>query len=175
MFWRTETYKQRNNWILTLESSLLGSAMWKMYMNENIYLIWSYFLYILHMALPTKEFFKGTIKLFLWFSVFYLQNTNRCISSIVYENPTTFSLVQRFPMTVIKKYMLCPSVVFNRLDIICTYVHSIIHWSHNTGCTPGYSFYSWYWSHVHNISHTWGIFYLRYMWILHSSRRALSV
>ena len=54
------------------------------------------------MTLPTKEFFKGTIQLFLWFSVFSLQNTNRCISSIVYENPTTLSLVQRFVMAVIK-------------------------------------------------------------------------
>ena len=115
------------------------------------------------------------IQLFILFSVFFLQKTNRYISSIVYENPTTFSLVQKFVMTVINECILFPKVVFNRLDITCTYVYSLIHFSRSTGCTPCYSFYFWYWSHVHNIFHTWGIFYLRYMWILHSSRRALSV
>ena len=146
-----------------------------MYINDNNSLTWSYFVYIFHMALPTKELFKGMIQLFLWFSVFVLQNKNRCINSIVYENPTTFSLVQRFVMTVINKCMLCPTVVFKRLDITCTYLHSIINCSQNTGCALGYSFYSRYWSHVHNIFHTWGIFYLRYIWILRSSRRELSV
>ena len=146
-----------------------------MYRNVNSYLTWGYFVYIFHMSLPIKELFKGMIQLFLWFSVFVLQNSNRCISSTVYENPTTVSLVQRFAMTVINKWILCLTVLFNRLDITCKYVHSIIHCSQNTGCTPGYSFYYRYWSHVHNISHTWGIFYFRYMWIINSSRRALSV
>ena len=146
-----------------------------MYRNHKIYLTRSYFVYIFHMAIPAKELFKGMIQLFLWFSVFVLQNTNRWISSIFYEDPTTFSLVQRFVMTVINKCMLFPQVVFNIFDITCKNLHSIIHCSRNTGCTPGYFLYSRYWSYVHNISYTWGIFYLRYMWILHYSRRALSV
>ena len=146
-----------------------------MYRNYKSYLTRSYVVYMFHMALPTKELFKGMIQLFLWFSFFFLQNTNRCISSIIYEDPTKFSLVQRFVMTVINKCMICPQVVFNIFDITCTYVYSIIHCYQNNGCTPGYLFYSWYWSYVYNISYTCGIFYLRYMWIIHSSRRSLSV
>ena len=134
-----------------------------MYRDGKSFLTWSYFVYILHMPLPTKELFKGMIQLFLWFSVFVLQNTNRCIISIFYENPTKFSFVQRFVMTVINKCILFPQVVFKIFDISCTYVYSIIHCSRNTGCTPGYFFYSRYWSYVHNISYTCVIFYLRYM------------
>ena len=143
--------------------------------NHKSYITRSYFVYMFHMELPTKELFKGMIHLFLWLSVFVLQNKNRCISSIVYEDPTVFILVQIFVMTVINKCMLCPQVVFNIFDITCTYVYSIIHCSQDTGCTPGYFFYYQYWSYVHNISYTCGIFYLIYIWILHSSRRALSV
>ena len=106
-----------------------------MYRNNKIYPTWSYFVYIFHMALPTKKLSKGMIQLFLWLSVFVLRNTNRCISSIVYENTTTFSLVQRFVMTVINKCMLCQQVIFNIMKIIYTYVYSISHCSQNTGCT----------------------------------------
>ena len=90
------------------------------------------------------------------------------------RNPQHF-LVQRFEMTFIKKLCFVQQLYFNRLDITCAYENSIIPFYHNTGCTPGYLFYYRYWSHFHNISPTWGIFYLRYMWILSSSRRALSI
>ena len=86
-----------------------------------------------------------------------------------------FSLMQRFEITVINKCMIFPAVILCRLDITFIYENAIIDSSQNTGCTPGYSFYSRYCSHFHNISHTWGNFYLGYIWILHSSRRALSV
>ena len=42
-------------------------------------------------------------KFFLFLSVFILQNTNRCISYIINEIPTTFRLMQSFKMTVINK------------------------------------------------------------------------
>ena len=122
----------------------------------------------------TEEFFKGMSQITFSY-VFILQNTNMCISSIIYENPTTFWLMQRFEMTVINKFMLCPAVVFSRLCITSTYEKCIIDSSRNNGCNPGYYFYSRYWSHLPNISHTWGILYLRYIWIFHFSRRALSV
>ena len=134
-----------------------------MYRNQKSCLTSSYFVYMFHMAPPTKELSYGMMQIFLCCSVFVFQNTNRCISSIVYQDPTTFSFVQRFVMTVIKKCMLFPQVVFNIVNITYTYVYSIIHCSHNTGCTPGYFFYSQYWSYVHNISYTCRIFYLRYM------------
>ena len=54
------------------------------------------------MAQTTKELFKGIYQMFLCHSVFFLQNTNICISSIINENPPTFQLMQRFEMTVIK-------------------------------------------------------------------------
>ena len=127
------------------------------------------------MAKTTKEFYKGISQCFLCISIFILQNTNRSIRSIINEILTIFRLMKRFEMTVINKCMLFPTAVFNRLDITCTYENSIIHSSQNTGCTPGYSLYSRYWSHLNNISHTWGIFYLIYICIFHFSRRALSV
>ena len=127
------------------------------------------------MAQTTKEFLMGMSQFFLCRSVFILQNTNRRISYIINENPTIFRLMQRFEMTVINKFMFCPSVVLIRLDIICKYEHYIIDSSQNTGCITGYSFYSKYWSHLNNIYNTWGIFYLKYIWIFHFYRRALSV
>ena len=127
------------------------------------------------MAQTTKELYKGISQFFLCLSVFILQNKNRSISSIINESPTTFQLMQRFEMTVINKCMFCPAVLFIRFDITCTYEHSIIDYSHHIGCTPGFSFYSRYGIHLHNISHTWGIFYLGYICIFHFSRRALSV
>ena len=114
-------------------------------------------------------------QIFLCRAVFILQNTNMCISHIINEYPTTFRLMQRFEMTVINKCIFCPTLVFIIFDITYTYVHSIIDYSQNTGYTPGLSLYSRYWIHLHNISHTWGIFYFRYICIFHFSRRALSV
>ena len=132
-------------------------------------------IHIFHMSQTTKEFFKGMSQMFLCRSVFILQNKNRCISPIINENPKTFWLMQRIEMTVINKCVFCTAVVFIRLDITCTYEHSIVDSSQNTGCTPGLSFYSRYWSHLHNIYHKWGILYLRYIYIFNFSRRALSV
>ena len=71
------------------------------------------------MAQTTKEFFNGMFQCFLCLTVLILKNTNRCISSIIYENPTTFSLMQRFEITVINKFMICTAVVFIRFDITC--------------------------------------------------------
>ena len=127
------------------------------------------------MAQTTKEFYKGLSQFFLCLSIFSLQNTNRCISSIINEIPTTFPLMQRFEMTVINKCIFCPEVLFIRFEITCKYEHSVIDYSYNTSCTPGFSFYSRYWSHLHNISHTWVIFYLGYICIFHFSRGSLSV
>ena len=110
------------------------------------------------MAQTTKEFFKGMSQIEICLSVFILQNTNRCINSIINEIPTTFLLMQMFEVTVIKKCMFSPTLVFIRFDITYTFVHSIISFSRNTGCTPVLYFYSKYWSHLQNISHTWGIF-----------------
>ena len=127
------------------------------------------------MSQTTSEFYKGIYQFFLCLSVFILQNTNMRISSIINESPTTFLLIQRFEMDVINKCMFCQPLAFIIFDIKCTYEHSIVDYSQNTGCTPGFYFYSRYWSSLHNISHTWGIFFLRYICIFRCSRRELSV
>ena len=127
------------------------------------------------MAQTTKELFKGISQLENFLSVIILQIKNGCISSIINERFTTFLLMQRSEVTVINKCMFCPTLVFVRFDITCTYVHSSIEFSQNKGCSPGFSFYYRYWSPPHNISHTWDIFYLIYFCIFHSSRRILSI
>ena len=71
--------------------------------------------------------------------------------------------------------MFCLTNILIRSDWTCTNVYSIIDPSSNTGCNPGISFYSNYWIHLHNTSHTWGIFYLSNFSIFNSSSRALSV
>ena len=134
---------------------------------------WSYFVEIFHSALSTKEMFQNMSQTELCMSIFIPHNKNRCISSIINESPTTFRFMQIFEVTVINKCMFCPTLVFIRFeitvinkcmffptllfilfDITCAYEHSIKDYSHNTGCTPGFSFYARYWSHLHNISHT---------------------
>ena len=127
------------------------------------------------MAQNTKEFFKGISQNEIFLSISILQNKNRCIISIINETPTTFWLMQRFEVTVIKKCMFCPTLLLIIFDITYTYLHSIIDFSQSTGYTPGFSFYSKYWSHPHKIYHSWGIFYLKYICIFHSSRKSLSV
>ena len=98
----------------------------------------------------TKSLFKGIYQIDPFLSVFILQNTNRWIGSIINEIPTTFVLMQRFEVTVIKNACF-PTLLFIIFDITYTYVHSIIDFSHNTGCSRGLSFYSIYCSHTRNI------------------------
>ena len=127
------------------------------------------------MEYTTKELFKDVSQIEIFLYVFILQNKNRCISSIINEIPTTFWLMKKFEVTVKKYCMFFPTLILIIFYITCTYVHSIVDFSKNTGCSPGFSLYSRYWSHFHNISFTWGIFYLRHFCIFKSSRRSLSV
>ena len=125
------------------------------------------------MAQNTKVLLKGiSLKKN---SLFILKNTNRCIAFIINESLTNFWLMQKFEVTIIKKCMFCPILVFIRFGITCGYVHSIIDLSRNTGCYLGLSFYSRYWIHPNNISNTWGIFYSGNFCIFQSYRRELSV
>ena len=134
----------------------------------------SYFVDIFHMSQTTKEFFKGISQIEI-FSLSLSFKKNRCIIYIINESLTIFLFMQRFEVTVKNRCMLWPKLLFIRFYITCTYVHSIIEFYQNTGCYPGFSLYSRYWSHPHNISNTWGIFYFRKFCIFHSSRRALYV
>ena len=66
------------------------------YINDNNELTWSYFVDIFHMVHTTKELFKGMSQIDIFIYVFILQNTNMCISSIIYEITNFFWLMQRF-------------------------------------------------------------------------------
>ena len=66
----------------------------------QFWLTWRYFVDIFHSALSTKEIFQVISQIQLFLSIFILHNTNKCLSSIINEIPTTFLLMQRFEVTV---------------------------------------------------------------------------
>ena len=90
---------------------------------------WSYFVDKFHMAQSTKELFKGMSQIEICLYLFFLQDKNRCISSIINDIPTTYLLMQRFEVTVKNKGMIFPTLVFIIFDVTCTYVNSIIDYS----------------------------------------------
>ena len=103
--------------------------------------------------------FQSMFQIYFCFSVI-IQNTNMCICSIINERPTTFWLMQRFEVTVIKKIMFCLKHVPFKSDWTWPFVYFIIHFSKDNSGTPFFSLYVKYWCQNHKISHTWGIFHL---------------
>ena len=123
-----------------LEIFMVSGSFLCWYINQaknNVLVSKNYFINIFQYVHTNKSFYQWTIQFLL--SVIFIHITNRCTCSIINEITTPFS-AQWLKMTVINKFMWYFILIINRIDLIWTYVHSIINVSKNTACNPLLSF-----------------------------------